>query len=116
MIEDHVISAWLGPALTDLTADQVAEFTRLVRAYEQTTTARTGEPADYAEEDSAAWVAALEHVEGALDVAARGRAYRTAQDNAYAGAVIAALAGVSEVQAAADATITRATLRKALGK
>jgi hypothetical protein len=116
MIQDHEIAAWLGPAAAELDEDQRDEFARLVRAYAETTTGRQGEPADYADEDTAAWIAALEQVEGTLDVAARGRAYRGAKDQAYAGAIIAALAGVSEVQAARDATITRRTLRQLLGK
>jgi hypothetical protein len=117
MIQDHEIDAWLGDARGDLTDEQWETFASLVRDYErQIAQGREGEAADFWEEDSAAWVAALEQVEGRLDVAARGRAYRDAKDAAYAGAIIATLAGMSEVQAADDATITRATLRKALGK
>lgn len=116
MIEDYAIDAWLGPAREDLTDDQRDEFARIVRAYENAIEARPGERADYQDEDDAVWRAALEHVEGALDVPARGRAYRAAKDDAYAGAIVAHLAGAREVDAAADATISRATLRKALWK
>ena len=114
MIQDNEIDAWLGDAA--LTPDQRAEFGRLVREYAHTVGHWTGDAADYADEDQAAWVAALESVTGQLDVAARGREYRTARDRAYAGAVIAVLAGMSEVQAAREATITRRTLRRAMGK
>jgi hypothetical protein len=115
-IQDHEIDAWLGPALEELSEEQREEFGRLVRAHQETQNGREGEDADYAEEDTAAWNAALEHVTGVFDLAARGIAYRDAQDAAYAGAVIATLAGMSEVQAARDATITRRTLRQLLRK
>lgn len=114
MMQDHEITAWLGPV--ELTDEQRDRFDRLVREYDETQTGRDGEDADYWEEDNAAMVAALEQVTGTLDVAARGRAYRRAKDEAYAGAMIAALDGASEVQVAADATITRRTLRQLLGK
>lgn len=117
IVQDDEIDAWLGgPGVNDLTPAQQEEFARLVRAYHATTLDRVGEAADYAEEDEAAWIAALEHVTTGLDVAEAGRAYRSAQTRAYAAAVVAVLAGTSEVEAARAATISRATLRKALGK
>lgn len=115
-IQDHEIDGWLGTARDELTAEQRTEFARIVRAYHATTTGRPGEREDYAEQDEAAMRAALEQVEGTLDVAQLGREYRGAQTRAYAGAMIATLAGMSEVEAAQAATISRATLRKALGK
>lgn len=114
MIQDHEINAWLGDV--ELTDEQRDEFATLVRAYAETQAGRDGEPDDYRDEDTAAWVAALEAVEGKLQVSARGRAYREAKTAAYAGAIIAVLDGTSEVQAAAQATITRRTLRQLLGK
>lgn len=116
MIADHRISGWLGVALQELDENQRAEFSRLLVAYEATQEGRTGEPADHADQDDAARRAIFEQVTGELDVAARGRAYRKARADAYAGAVIATLAGMSEVQAAREATLPRLTLRKALGK
>lgn len=116
MIEDYGIDAWLGPAREGLSDDQREEFARIVRAYEEAIKARPGERADYQDEDDAVWIAALEQAQGVLDVPARGRAYRTAKTEAYAGAIAAHLAGAREVDAAADATISRATLRKALWK
>lgn len=113
---DLFLTGWLGVAAEEMTDEQRAEFGRLVRAYTATQDGREGEDADYAEEDNAAWVAAYEQAVGELDVAGRGRAYREAQRAAYAGAVIAALAGTSEVQAARDATIQRRTLRRLLRK
>ena len=115
MIQDHEIDAWLGSD-AGLSTEQRAEFSRLVRAYDATQAGREGERADYADEDAAAWYAALDQATGTIDVAARGQAYRDARDAAYAGAVIATLAGVSEVQAAREATIARRTLRQLLGK
>lgn len=116
--QDHESTGWLSVAVAEeLDEAQRAEFLRLVAAYDATQAGRRfGDAADYASQDRAAWAAAFEYVTGGLDVIARGRAYREAQDAAYAGAVIAALAGVSEVQAAKDATITRVTLRRLLGK
>jgi len=108
------ITDWLRDA--DLTTSQRAEFAQLVRAYDALHPERQGSAADWADEDTAAWVAALEQVQGHLDVARRGRAYRDAREAAYAGAVVAVLGGMSEVQAAEQAGIARMTLRKALGK
>lgn len=116
MIQDHEIDGWLGTARTELTDDQYTEFSRLVRAYHDTQANRPGEREDYAEQDEAAWGAAFEQVEGMLDVAQAGAEYRGAQTRAYAAAVIATLAGMSEVEAAQAARISRPTLRKALGK
>lgn len=118
MIQDRDIDAWLGDARGDLTDEQVAEFAAIVRRYEgEIATRRAGERADWAEEDTAAWVAALEHVEGRLDLTGRGRAYREAKTAAYMGAVVTVLAGAaSEVQAASDAAMSRPTLRRTLGK
>lgn len=113
---DLFLDGWLGDAAEEMTQDQRAEFGRLVRAYTQTQEGRGGEPADWAEQDNQAWIAAYEHAVGELNVSARGRAYRSAREAAYAGAVIAVLAGMSEVQAAQEATISRGTLRRALGK
>lgn len=110
------IDGWLGTAAERMTEDERAEFGRLVRAYRASQEGRTGDDADYADQDAAAWHAAFLHAVGELDLAARGRAYRHARDAAYAGAVIAVLAGMSEVQAAQEATISRGTLRRALGK
>lgn len=115
MIQDHEIDAWLGNE-AGLTPEQRDEFARLVRAYDAIQTGREGERADYADEDAAAWMAALDQATGTLDVEARGRAYRTARDDAYAGAVIAVLGGMPEAEAARQATLPRGTLRKALGK
>lgn len=114
MIQDHEIDAWLGDE-TGLTAEQREEFGRLVRAYDAAQVGREGERAD-TDEDTAAWYAALDQATGTLDVAARGQAYRDARDAAYAGAVIAVLAGMPEAEAARRATLPRGTLRKALGK
>lgn len=113
---DLFLTGWLGVAAEEMTDEQRAEFGRLVRAYTATQAGREGEDADYAEEDNAAWVAAYEQAVGELDVAAHGRAYREAQRAAHASAVIAALAGTSEVRAARDATISRNTLRQLLRK
>lgn len=116
-VQEHELTAWLGPVAEHMTEDQRAEFGRLVRAYTQTQAGREGEPADFAEEDNAAWTAAYQQAIGNLDVAARGRAYREAKQAAYAAAVIAALAGeISERQAAREATITQRTLRQLLRK
>jgi len=115
MIQDHEIDAWLGTE-AGLSPEQRDEFARLVRAYDAMQAGRDGERADYADEDNAAWMAALDQATGTLDIEARGRAYRAAQDEAYAGAVIAVLAGVPEAEAARQATLPRGTLRKALGK
>lgn len=113
---DHELDAWLDGALDHLTEEQRAEFGCLVRAYTATQAGRGGEDADYAEEDNAAWTAALMQACGQNDVAARGRAYREAQRTLYASAMIASLAGGSEVQVARDATISRNTLRQLLRK
>lgn len=115
-IEDYEIDGWLGTARPGLTDAQRAEFSRLVRAYYATQTGRPGEREDYTAQDEAARSAALEQVEGVLDVAQAGAEYRAAQTRAYAAAVIATLAGMSEVEAAQAARISRPTLRKALGK
>jgi hypothetical protein len=116
MLSDHQIDARLGAAAYRLSAEQREEFRRLVRAYEAIQVARRRDPADRTEDDAAAWTAAFEHVTGTLDVEARGRAYRDSQRAAYAGAVIAAVAGMSELEASRRSTIPRMTLRKALGK
>jgi DNA-binding phage protein len=116
MIQDHEIDSWLGDVVNELDADQLDEFQRLVRAYHETQDGRPGEPADYFDEDEAAWRAALEQVEGTLDVEQAGREYHGAKRRAYAAAIIATLAGMSEVEAARAAGISRPTLRKALRK
>lgn len=116
MVEDYQIDAWLGGVATELDAEQRAEFGRIVRAYEAIQASRREETAVRSEQDDAAWTAAFEHVIGTLDVGSRGRAYRNAQHAAYAGAVIAVLTGMSELEAARRSTIPRMTLRKALGK
>lgn len=116
MLPDRQIDARLGDAGNELSELQREEFRRLVRAYEAIQVARRRDPPDRTEDDAAAWTAAYEHVTGTLDVAARGRAYRDSQRAAYAGAVIATLAGMSELEASRQSTIPRMTLRKALGK
>jgi len=115
MVSDREIDAWLG-AEVGLSVEQRAEFARLVRAYDEIQAGRDGERVDHADEDEAAWDAALDQTTGTLDLPARGRAFRSARTAAYAGAIIATLAGTSEVQAARDATITRRTLRQILRK
>lgn len=115
-IQDHEIDGWLGHVIDDLDAEQLDEFRRLIRAYHATKAGRPGEREDYFDEDEAARAAALDQVQGVLDVAQAGREYRGARTRAYAAAVIATLSGMSEVEAAQAATISRATLRKALGK
>lgn len=115
-VQDHELDAWLDVAAEDMTPAQRAEFGRLVRAYHATQVGRDGQDADWFEQDNAVRNAALNQALGELDVAALGRAYRQARTDAHAGAVIAALAGTSEVQAARDATIQRRTLRRLLRK
>jgi hypothetical protein len=116
MIQDHEIDAWLGNS--DLSPDQRARFSDIVRAYDgQIASKRDGERADWAEDDTAAAIAALELVQGDLDLQARGRAYREAQTAAYMGAVIAHVSGdMHEHIAAEQVGISRGTLRRALGK
>ena len=115
-IEDHEIDGWLGEAASQLTAAERAELGRLLSAYHATQEGRDGDAAEHAELDNAARTAIFDQVMGELDVAARGRAYRAAQRAAYAGAIVATLAGMSEVQAAREATLTRRTLRLSMGK
>lgn len=115
-VQEYELDGWLNEAAGEMTEEQRAEFGRLVRAYDATQAGRGGERADWFEQDSAAVLAAFEQAVGELDVTARGRAYREARTAAYAGAVIAVLAGKSEVQAAQEATISRNTLRKTLRK
>lgn len=115
-IQEHGLDVWLS-ARRPITDEQRAEFGRLVRAYHATQEGREGEPADFAEQDHAAQVAAYEQATGELDVAGRGAAYRQAKTRAYAGAMIASLAGqISEREAARQATITQRTLRQLLRK
>lgn len=114
MIQDHEIDAWLGD--TELEVDQWAHFARLVRAYDDLTADRDGDRADYAEEDSAAWVAAFEIATDGFDLAARGAALREARDAARQGAIVSILDGGSEQGAALATGISRPWIRKALGK
>lgn len=116
MLQNHEVDAWLSSAGADLTDDQRAEFARIVRAWDALHADRDGEAADYADQDDAAYMAALERVLGVLDLDRRGRAFRDAKRDAYAGAAIAVIGGMREVDAAAASTLGRMTVRKALGK
>ncbi|WP_125776184.1 hypothetical protein [Antribacter gilvus] len=101
MAEDRAINAWLTSTGVDLTAAQRERFADGVNAYELTASGR-GEagPGRCDGATAAAWVSAFEVVRGEMDLNARGRAYRAAQDAAHVGAVIAVLAGMSEAEAA----------------
>lgn len=123
MIQQADITAWLGDAADDLTDEQITEFTSLVRAYHDTVVTQRPNygtddyhSADYADDDTAAWIAALEHVTGTLDLAARGRAFIQARTDARQAAIIAALAGEKEAVAARQAAVSRPWLREQLGK
>lgn len=112
VVQDAEINRRLGSAASKLTPEERAALRRLLHDYQATQKGRASTP----EEDAAAWAAMFEHVTGELDLPARGRAYREAQAAAYAGAIVATLAGMSEVRAARESTLTRRTLRLALGK
>jgi len=116
MIHETDITAWLGDA--ELTDEQREQFTTLVNTYATEVQAKRPqhEPGDYADDDQAAWIAAYEIATGTFNLHARGRAMIQAKTDAYQGAIMAALSGTSEVQAAQDAAINRMTLRKLLGK
>lgn len=115
-VQGYELDGWLGDVAEEMTDEQRTEFGRLVAAYDATQEGRDGERADWFEQDSAVIVAAFEQAVGELDLPARGRAYREAQHAAHAGAIVAALAGTSEVRASRDATIQRRTLRRLLRK
>lgn len=120
---DHDLTAWLGDAADEMTPEQRATFDQLAQRYDLEVVARRPghgtdayHAADYADEDSAALVAAYEHAVGTFDLTARGKALREARDSAQQGGLIAILAGTSEAAAARESGISRPTLRKALGK
>lgn len=117
-IEMHVIDAWLGTDRADLTDDQYDDFVSLVQQYAELRYNISGGQIDDddAAENRAAWIAAYELATGTFDLEARGRNYRAAQDAAYMGAVMATLSGVSQIDAARRATISRSTLRTRLGQ
>ncbi|QIK63822.1 hypothetical protein G7068_11950 [Leucobacter viscericola] len=115
--------AWLGPAADEMTESQIERFTELVNLYDVKVRLRrpdygtaTYYEADYEDDNDAALTAALEIAIGTFNLGARGQSLIQARIDAYQGAVVAHLAGESEVQAAQDARISRLTLRKQLGK
>ncbi len=112
------LTAWLGPALDDLTPGQVDR----VRAEAARIHDRYPDPDEQPERD-AALSATVQYLLGETNLDDAGRALgaaRRAQSLAMAAAQqVAAMAagdGVSEVEAARRAAIDRMTLRKVLGK
>lgn len=113
------LTAWLGPALDDLTPEQVER----VRAEADRIAERYPHP-DHQDEREAALSAAVQYLLGetkAIDVANALTAARMAEARASAAAqqvatMLVADKVASEVVAARDCGIDRMTLRKALGK
>ena len=113
------LTAWLGPAADEMTADQRSRFD----AEAERITARYPDP-DHQPEREAALSAAVQYLLGetkAIDVANALTAARMAEARALAAAqqvatMLVADKVASEVVAARDCGIDRMTLRKALGK
>lgn len=118
MIERHELEAWLGPAMTDLTTEQVERLHREAEAI----AARYPDPDD-ADAREAALIAATQYLLGELSVEEAARQLREARAVVTRASVVAQQIatmlhadGLSEVDAARAAGITRRTLRIALGK
>ena len=117
MIQRYEVEAWLGPALDDMTAEQVDAFARMVEAIGDRYPG-----ADEADVRELASSGALQVMLGASTLDELGRALagaRRVEREAMAmltGAIIAASASQSESEVARRASVTRMTVRKALGK
>jgi hypothetical protein len=114
---DDALRAWLGPALDDLTAEQLAR----IEAEDKRITARYPDPDDMAKA-SAALSAAVQYLLGEKTVEDAGRALlaaREAEALAYVAAQqIAAMAaddGMPEIRAAFVANVAKNSVRKARG-
>lgn len=116
-MERHELEAWLGPALDDLTSEQIdrlaAEANRLSERYDD----------DHLNEWNAAMSAAVQYVLGETTVEDAGHrltAARRTEAETYAAsqqvAVMAVTDGMSEEKAAQAAGISRMIVRRALGK
>jgi hypothetical protein len=115
----HPLAAWLGPALDQLTDDQLDRLT----AESERIDARYPDP-DEQEERIAALSAAVQYLLGDITLVAAGEIRRAAMAaerlSVVTSAQVATMAiaddGLSEVEAARRANIDRNTLRRALGK
>lgn len=115
----HPLAAWLGPALDDLTDDQLDR----IAAESERIDARYPDPDEQPERD-AALSAVVQYLLGETTVDDAGRSRLAAQRAERLSVVVSqqvammAIAdhGLSEVEAARRAYIDRNTLRRALGK
>ena len=111
MIQDYEITAWLGIAANDLTQEQRAEFDATIRAWDRE------HPNADPEESAAAWIAALDVAMGSLDLESLAADDRKAQAAALEAraklrqGVLAALAGMTEMEICRRTGITRPTIR-----
>lgn len=119
MIQTHEIMAWLGPAADEMTKEQIADFTRIILAWESDHPDADPDDADTA----AAWTVAHMAVMGTLnlvelageDLRAQAEARKTRAQLRLA-TLAAIAAGMSEAEAERQTGITRMTVRAWRGK
>jgi hypothetical protein len=105
----HELQAWLGPALDDMSADQLDTMLSAVHTWEAL-------PAHDPDDSDAVLSGMLQQLLGELDLAAMGQAYRRARLAVEAATLGAVLAGKPEASAARESTLDRMTIRRMLGK
>lgn len=112
------LAVWLGPAVADLTDDQIDTLTDAYRRYQTSAlvTARTGERGDYDDEDEAVLSAMVQSVLGELDLPGIASAAVAARAEQYAAVTALAWLGVPESRVARDGRVDRMTVRRILGK
>lgn len=117
-MQEYELDAWLGELRDELTDEQYDRLLSEARDIEARFPGR-----DQDEEQDAALAATLQWIQGdtslekAADALVRARAAeREASIHAQQVARLAVLDGMSEVEAARRAGLTRPTVRKALGK
>jgi hypothetical protein len=117
-MQRYELEAWLGPALEDMTGEQVDTLHAVVEEIHERWPDRDEGP-----ERDAASVAALQHMLGEVSLRERGEllgrareAEREAVVSSRQAALMAVRDGVSESQAAREAGLDRMTVRRMLGK
>lgn len=105
----HELEAWLGPALDDMSTEQVDAMLAAVHAWEAL-------PAHDPDDSDAVLSGILQHILGELDLAGLGQEYRRARLAVEAFTLGAVLAGKPEAEAARESTLDRMTVRRMLGK
>jgi hypothetical protein len=111
-MQRYELEAWLGPALDDMTADQVDRMAAAVAAWE----ALPGLPDHDPDDAPSVLTGMLQHILGELDLTAMGADYRRARALVEAATLGAVLAGMPEAAAARQSTLDRMSIRRWLGK